>query len=118
MAYQRRGVLYWSPRILSLAFAIFLSLFALDVFGEQSGFWRTLAALGIHLIPTGVVIALLLLAWRWESIGAALFTALGVAFLLFFPRARLLSAPLFLVAALFLADWLKRGELRARPGGH
>lgn len=34
-------LLYRSPRILSIAFAIFLSLFAFDVFSEVHGCWRT-----------------------------------------------------------------------------
>jgi hypothetical protein len=34
-----RRLLFWSPRVLCVAFAIFLSLFALDVFSEGLGVW-------------------------------------------------------------------------------
>jgi hypothetical protein len=57
-------MLYWFPRILSIAFAIFLSLFALDVINEIHGFRRTVLALSIHLIPVMVIIAILIAAWR------------------------------------------------------
>ena len=47
-------VLYWAPRILSIIFAGFISLFALDVFNEGHSFWETLLALAVHLIPTAL----------------------------------------------------------------
>ena len=65
-----KRLLFWTPRALAIVFIAFLSLFALDVFGEGYGFWQTLLALVIHLIPTWILIALLILAWRWEWIGA------------------------------------------------
>jgi hypothetical protein len=71
-------LLYWSPRILSIAFAIFLSLFALDVFNEVHGFWRIVLAFSIHLIPALVIVAALIVAWRWEWIGTGLFALLAV----------------------------------------
>jgi APA family basic amino acid/polyamine antiporter len=58
-----KKLLYWTPRGLCLAFALFLSLFAMDVFGEGLGFWRTLFALFMHLIPVFVVLLILALAW-------------------------------------------------------
>ena len=46
-----KPVLYWSPRILCILFAIFISLFALDVFGEGDGFWEFSLQLVIGLGP-------------------------------------------------------------------
>jgi len=122
-----RRVLYWAPRVLSIAFIVFLSLFALDVFNEPRGFWRTLLALAMHLIPTAVLIVALILAWRWEWIGAALYGLAGLLYVASIvsmarplPRAvRLnwvltIAGPAFLIAGLFLANWLKHDELRAR----
>lgn len=71
-----RAVL-WMPSVLCLAFAAFMSLFALDVLGEGYGFWETIAALVMHLIPTAIVLVALAMAWRWPWIGAILFMALG-----------------------------------------
>src|SRR3974390_3392185 len=72
-----KRLLFWTPRVLSLAFIAFLSLFALDVFGEHLGFWRTIVALCRHLIPSFVLLAALVLAWRWEWIGAVLYAGFG-----------------------------------------
>ena len=35
-----KRLLYWVPRILAILFATFISIFALDVFGEHLPFWR------------------------------------------------------------------------------
>ena len=65
-----RRVLFWIPRIVGLLVAAFISLFALDVFGAGYSFWETLIALGMHLIPTAIIILVLAVAWRWEWVGS------------------------------------------------
>jgi hypothetical protein len=80
--------------------------------------------LAIRLIPSFVLIAVLILAWRWEWIGAALYAAAGLLYvwmvadmarpisLVFgLPRILPISGPTFIIAWLFLANWLKRDEI-------
>lgn len=104
----------WFPRILAVLFALFLSVFALDVFAEPNGFWTTLVALLMHLVPSAIVIAVLAIAWRWEAVGAALFGALGIAYLVVewgrfsWMAYAFISGPLILIAALFLLDWFRQ----------
>jgi hypothetical protein len=129
MSNLSRRSLFWSPRILSIAFIAFLSLFAMDVFNEHLGFWQTLLALTMHLIPVFVLIAALILAWRWEWIGAALYAAAGLLYVAWVvsmsrpipPVMRFIwifsiAGPAFVIAGLFLANWRKHGELRTRSG--
>jgi hypothetical protein len=71
MSLTSRRLLFWTPRILCILFAVFLSLFALDVFDEHLGFWKTLLALAIHLIPTWIVLGAMMLASRWQWVGAS-----------------------------------------------
>jgi len=108
-----------------MLYIAFLSMFALDVFSEEHGFWRILAALSIHLIPSFVLIVGLILAWRWEWIGAALYAAAGVLYVAttvgrpVAPAIKMnwiltIAGPTFLVAALFLANWLKHDELHPK----
>jgi len=114
-------LLYWSPRILSIGFAIFLSLFALDVFSEFHGFWLIAAALAIHLIPTLIVLVVLIAAWKWEWLGAVLFAGVGVYYALHmllrhlsnWPAVLGISLPLLVIATLFLANWMEGPKLRA-----
>jgi C4-dicarboxylate transporter len=62
-----KKLLYWAPRGLCLAFALFLCLLvAAEVFTQGLGFWRTLLALFMHLIPVFGLLLILALAWRWE----------------------------------------------------
>jgi len=37
------------------------------------GFWETILALLIHLVPTGLVLVALAIAWRWDWAGTILF---------------------------------------------
>jgi hypothetical protein len=120
MNQNAKRLLFWSPRLLCIAFAIFLSLFALDVFNEHLGFAGTLLALVMHMIWPASVVAVLALAWRWEWVGAVLFAALGV-FYAATVRGHLdwklvISGPLFLLAALFLVNWFLHADLHSRAG--
>ena len=114
-----RRILFWSPRILTIAFALFISVFALDVFDEASGFAQTALALLMHLIPTFLVLLSLAVAWRREWLGGVLFTALGIAYIVMawgrFPLGVYfaIAGPLFVLGALFFFNWIRRSELRS-----
>lgn len=101
--------LYWLPRLMMFAFAGFVSIFAVDVFGESSGVVATAIALFLHLIPTFLVLMVLWLAWRRESVGGGLLLLLGVVYCAStwgrFPIGTYLTiaGPLFLAGALFVA---------------
>jgi hypothetical protein len=112
-------LLYWTPRVLGILYAVFIGIFAADVFGEGRGFWQTALALLIHLIPTFLVAAILVVSWRREWIGGAAFIAFGVLYAIwarnrpFFGWSTflLISGPLLLTGVLFLLNWRYRKEL-------
>jgi hypothetical protein len=110
--------LFWTPRVLCIGFAVFISLFALDVFQEGAGFWRTMAALGMHLIPAGIVLVLLALAWRWEWVGGIVLIGMGGWYIsdnLNRPGwCLLIAGPAILIGILFLLNWHYRDQLRAQ----
>ena len=112
MRIRTQPLLFWTPRILCLAFALFVSTFALDVFAEGNGFWKTAFALLVHLIPTGIILVVLAVSWRWEWVGAIFFPALGLWYLLttwgrfHWSTYLLIAGPLFTTGLLFLGDWL------------
>lgn len=114
-------LLYWSPRIITLAFALFLGLFALESFQQAHGFWRLVGAFIMNSVPALLVIAVLAAAWKWEWIGTVVFTLLAVWYthgaihrhFLSWPITLSIPAPLIVVAALFLVDWIERDKLRA-----
>ena len=113
-------LLYWAPRVLCILFAGFITIFAADVFSESRGFWPTALALLIHLIPTLLIVAVLVVSWRREWIGGILFIAAGALYVVWAwgrPFAKLyvfllIAGPSVLTGALFLLNWLRRAELR------
>lgn len=112
-------ILFWTPRILGVLFAIFISLFALDVFGEGRSPWETFVALAFHLVPTALILLALAIAWKRALPGGILFLLLGTIYLgmtwgrFEWPALVLLSGLPFLLGALFLLDWSRRREREA-----
>ena len=118
MGHRAALLLYWAPRVLAGAFAVFLGVFALDVFHEPRGWWEMALALSIHLVPSAIVVLMLAAAWRWEWMGALLFTmTAGLYAWSVMPRhldwAIIMGTPLLAIAGLFLANWIL--QLRRRP---
>ncbi len=118
-------VLLWAPRVLAIFFIAFLSMFALDVFDEHLGFWPTVVALAMHLLPSILLIAALIVAWRHELIGSMLFAAAGVLYVIWavsvprfvpisvrFNWMLTIAGPVFVIAILFLLNWRKHKEPR------
>ncbi|MFC2114420.1 hypothetical protein ACFLRI_03635 [Bacteroidota bacterium] len=77
-------LLHWVPRILVILAILFLSMFALDSFEEGKSFWQQIAAFLIHLIPSFVLIAFLVIAWQWEFLGGILLIITGFGLMIFF----------------------------------
>jgi len=99
--------------VLCILFAVFISLFAIDVFSEGYSFGETILALLIHLVPTCLVIIALVIAWRWEWVGAILFIALALFFLVSSGgESWIISGPLLLIGGLFLFNWIYRAQLK------
>ena len=102
---------------MGILIAVFVSLFALDVFGEGYSTKETIVALAMYLIPTFVILVVLGIAWRWEWIGGFLFVALGVLYITLFwepsnlPAYLIISGPLFLTGILFLLDGCFRSAI-------
>ena len=69
---------YWTPRMLCIIAILFISLFALDAFSPGLSFWKQIGGFLIHLIPSFILIALLILAWKKEFIGGIVFMIIGL----------------------------------------
>ena len=110
--------LYWTPRILSIVFILFIGLFALDAFEGNQDIWTKPGEFLIHLIPNYVLIVILILAWKREWIGTVAFILVGIVYIILawgkFPFVTYLaiSGPLFLIAVLFWLNWINRKRLK------
>jgi len=115
-------LLYWVPRIVSILFILFLSLFSLDVFGNGYTFWQTVVAFLMHNIPVFILIILLVVAWKYEIVGAIAFALAGLLYILqivinvinnpfevyMLSYSIIIAGPAFLIAGLFLMGWLRK----------
>jgi len=72
------SLFHWLPRIICILAILFVSMFALDAFSPGLSIWQQIGAFLIHLIPSYVLLALLIVAWRWEYIGGIIFTIIGI----------------------------------------
>ncbi|MEZ4712947.1 MAG: hypothetical protein R3A44_37505 [Caldilineaceae bacterium] len=116
--YPLKQFIFWTPRILGILFALFVGIFALDVFGAGYGFWSAIAAFLIHLMPVYVLLAGLAIAWRWPWVGALIFMGFAGWYLMQawgqFPVSvyLVMAGVPFVVGVLWLLDWLYKPELR------
>ena len=116
-----KKTLFWTPRIAGILFALFISLFAFDVFEEGLGFWGTLLALFMHLLPSILLAIAIAIAWKKrEWVGALLFIGWAVWDLAFFIDRNFPWVTYAIIAGLpamiglnFLADWVWRRQIRA-----
>lgn len=116
-------ILYWAPRILSILFIGFMTMFSLDVF--QPGLSGKDIAIGLfmHNIPSMVLVALLVIAWRREIVGAVAFIGAGLLYIgltvfnsfntglpwyIAVSWSLTLGGPALIIGFLFLLNWKKR----------
>ena len=71
-------VIHWLPRIICILAILFISMFALDAFNPEKPIWQQIGDFLMHLIPSFVLLALLIVAWKWEFVGGIIFTIIGI----------------------------------------
>lgn len=100
--------LLWIPRVLSIIFILFLSLFALDAFSAEAPFIQKLAGFFIHLIPSFILVIALVFSWKRPVAGGCILIFLSLLFTLHFRTYNslssflLISLPLVVVGVLFI----------------
>jgi hypothetical protein len=82
--------------VLSIAFILFISLFALDVFEQE----RWFLALVMHLIPSYILIIITIVSWKKELIGGILWLVTGIFFLIMSPQAWIIYIPAIIISGL------------------
>lgn len=108
-------LLLWSPRILGILVCLFLSLFAFDALGGGKTFTQALIDFAIHVAPMLLLLAVVAVSWRWQWVGAVVFTGLAVSYA-YFARNHVswiavIAGPLLAVGVLFFWSWRHHGDL-------
>lgn len=101
-------ILYWFPRILAILSILVMLLFSFDSFGGDVPAGKQILGFLMHNIPVFVLIIILVIAWKYEVIGGALFIIAFIALGIFFksfsgnPASLIIIAPLLIAGALFI----------------
>ncbi len=122
---QKSGWIFWTPRIVSIIFILFLAMFSLDVFDPANDYTllETLIAFLIHNIPVFILALALGISWPEKRgwIAGSTFI-LGGCFYLYFIFRNIIStgfewyylawavqiaAPAFFIGILFFIGWKK-----------
>jgi hypothetical protein len=115
---NKNKLIYWTPRILSIIYILFLALFSLDIFDGNYGFWGTIIGLFMHNIPSLVLLIVLLISWKREIVGGIIFILAGLLYIIrllmnpfewyMLSWALIIAGPAFLTGILFLINWYKK----------
>ncbi len=114
--------IYWTPRIFSIVFILFLAMFSLDIFGNGYSIWETVVGLFMHNIPVFILAIILAISWRHEVVGGVGFILAGLLYLaLTLVRAfnnpfefyelsysLIIAGPAFFIGILFLVGWRRK----------
>jgi hypothetical protein len=117
---------YWTPRILSIAFILFLAIFSLDVFDLDLDFWGTLGGLFMHNIPVLILTAVLVIAWKHEIVGGITFILAGISYIVMMISSSwgepsgwyvvsyslIIAVPAIFIGIMFIINWLKKKDSR------
>ena len=74
----------WIPRVLTIFFILFISIFALDVFEGDASVIEKIGGLLIHLIPSFVLVAVLIVFWKRPLVSGILFILAGILFTIYY----------------------------------
>lgn len=112
--------IYWIPRILCIAFLLFLAMFSLDVVTPGATVKDVMIGLFMHNIPVFILLVLLIISWKYEIVGGIAFLLAGIVYIIFsafrpgmpwyqvLVSSLLIAGPSFLIGILFLINWFQK----------
>ena len=104
--------LCWFTRILAMLAILFVLMFSLDSFGGDKTAGRQILEFLIHNIPSLILICALIIAWKYEIIGGAIFIGVAIGLGIFWgsftgnSSSLIILSPFFLVGFLFILHGL------------
>jgi hypothetical protein len=119
---RARALLFWMPRVVAILLVLFPTFFALNILNEDIAGGHMLLSVQVPLSPRLFLGAGVLLAWRWEWVGAVVF--MGWALWYAMTTAGFVTAGCvslggvpFIVGLLFLLGWMYRAEFQPASRG-
>lgn len=114
-------LIYWTPRILSILFIIFLALMSLDVITPGLSIGKILLGLLMHNIPAIILLIVVIVSWKYEIVGGIAFLLSGFLYIIFSAKAGIpwylvlawslqISGISFIIGGMFLYNWIKKKQ--------
>lgn len=122
-----RAIIFWPPRILAVLFVILLAKLSFDVLSPTMGRQEFLMGVLLYNIPTLVFMAIVLLSWEFELIGAVAFLLAGAGYSFYsdslagtkawfpeLPWGNSIIIPIFIIIGiLYLINWIWKKKIKA-----
>ena len=99
-------IILWSSRILAVLAILFMMMFSLDVFGGGDPLTKQILAFLIHNIPAFALIIALIVSWRYEIAGGAIFILLFIALGIFWGSFKGNGSSLIIITPFLLVGML------------
>jgi hypothetical protein len=105
---MKSRMLFWIPRILAVVSILFMTMFSLDAFNGNESFGMKMLSFLMNNIPVLIVLAILIVAWKWEVAGGILFILAFIAGTIFFhsfsgnPGSIIVITPFLIIGILFI----------------
>lgn len=105
-------IILWFSRILAILAILFIMMFSIDVFGGDDSITRQILAFLKHNIPAFTLIIALIVSWRYEIAGGAIFLLLSIVWGRFWGSfsgnsgSLILIVPFLIVGILLILHWI------------
>jgi hypothetical protein len=109
---------YWTPRILSILFILFLMMFSLDVFEPGLSAKEIAIGLFMHNIPALILLIVTIISWKHEIVGGIIFILAGLLYIIvlitnpfewyMLAWSLQIAGPSFFIGILFILNWRKK----------
>jgi hypothetical protein len=113
---MKRKILYWFPRLFTIAAIIFMLMFSFDSFGGDAPLSKKVLGFLVHNVPVMILTVILIVAWKNELAGGLLFIAAFIAGTIFFrsfsgnPGSLVVIVPFLITGIMFILYHLLYGK--------
>ena len=118
MKNNQNKFIYWTPRVLSILFIIFLALMSVNTIAQKLGLWQVVFGIFVNNIVAFILLAALIVSWKYEIVGGIAFILAGTLYSVLLARntfewyllawAGIVPGITFFVGILFLIGWYKK----------
>lgn len=114
--------IYWTPRILSILYILFLAIFSLNIIFPKLTLALVMHGLAMNNIPVLILLVVLISSWRYEIVDGIAFILAGLFYMFYLtrhpggmyfewfmlPYYLIIAGPAFIIGILFIIGWIQK----------